>query len=117
MTEEKKFELECRLLADILAEERLSLHDLESDPVSTDRIARIFCVLIGLDREDFHQLVRRILATLTSANQKLPHVDLRDSSLRFRSTGHRHRTLDEIERQPDPDGHTRAQFGKWPSLD
>lgn len=110
----ESFEWQCRLLANILAACCLTLRELEDDPASTDRVAEIFCHDTGFERGDFDSLVQDVRAVLASASEKLPHLALRDSSLRFRSTGRRRRNLDEIERQPDPLGRTRAQYGKWP---
>lgn len=108
--ESESFEWQCRLLANVLAVCCLSLRELEDDPVSTDRVAEIFCNDTGFERGDFDRLLHDVRATLASASLKL-----RDTSLRFRGTGSRHRTLDEIERQPDYcKGRMWSQFKKWP---
>ncbi|MFZ2150010.1 MAG: hypothetical protein WAV15_02545 [Minisyncoccia bacterium] len=105
----ESLEWQCRLLANVLAACCLTISELEDDPTSTDRVAEIFCHDTGLERGDFDRLVQDVRATLASASRKL-----RDTSLRFRGSGGRHRNLDEVERQPDPLGRTRAQYGWWP---
>ena len=108
LNDEQLFERECRYLAFVLQEQGLSLRDLQTDPVSTE-LVQACCEELHLSREEFDALVSRVIRVLKAADEKL-----RNTSLQFYVKGRRHRNLDEIERQPDPLGRTRAQFGKGP---